>query len=60
MHEMCKGDKEMKIFYFKATAEELKANLTVTEKLAQIFSKAAINLSEGSCTKNSEGDDREN
>lgn len=49
----------MKIFYFEGTAEELKSNLTVTEKLAQIFSQAAINLSEGSCSKNSEGDDRE-
>ena len=60
MHEMCKGGKEMKIFYFEATAEELKANLTVTEKLAQIFSKAAINLSERSCSKALEGDDCEN
>ena len=58
MHEMCKGGKEMKIFYFEATAEELKSNLTITQKLAQIFSRAAINLSEGSCSK-SEGDDRE-
>ena len=59
MHEMCEGGKEMKIFYFEATAEELKANLTVTEKLAQIFSQATISLSGGSCSKNSEGDDRE-
>lgn len=58
MHEMCEGGKEMKLFYFEGTAEELKANQTVTEKLAQIFSKAAINLSEGSCSK-SEGDDHE-
>jgi hypothetical protein len=56
---MCEGGKEMKIFYFEATAEELKSNLTITQKLAQIFSRAAINLSEGSCSKNSEGDDRE-
>ena len=58
MHEMREGGKEMKIFYFEATAEELKSNLTVTEKLAQIFSQAAINLSARSCSK-SEGDDRE-
>jgi hypothetical protein len=55
---MREGGKEMKIFYFEATAEELKSNLTVAEKLTQIFSKAAINLSAGSCSK-SEGDDRE-
>lgn len=59
MHEMCKGGKEMKIFYFEATAEELKANLTVTQKLAQTFREIATNLSEGSCSKNSEGDDCE-
>lgn len=50
----------MKIFYFEATAEELKANLTATQKLAQTFREAAINLSRGSCSKDSEGDDREN
>lgn len=55
---MREGGKEMKLFYFEGTAEELKANPTVTERLAQIFSQAAITLSAGSCSK-SEGDDRE-
>lgn len=48
----------MKIFYFEATAEELKANLTLTQKLSQVFSNMAVNLAAKS-SNGSEGDDCE-
>lgn len=58
MHEFCEGSKEMKLLYFEATTEELRANTTLAQKLSQALSSIPINLGAES-SSDSEEDDHE-